>query len=124
MESGFRAAFEAADEELLQHLESASEDGKTLTGAGATASVLLVDDEQIAVANVGDSSCVLVRNGRQHTLTTAHRVYGGCGAATRGASWRSLHLLCCFAPALLHCSTITGLGRWTRSTRLHARAPL
>lgn len=90
-ESGFQAAFEAADDELLQHLESASEGGKALTGAGATGSVLLIDAEQIAVANVGDSSAILVRNGRQHTLTTAHRVYGECASRDPALFWHLHH---------------------------------
>jgi hypothetical protein len=49
-----------------------------LTGAGSTGSVLLVDPEKVVVANVGDSSAVLVRNGQHKVLSTAHRVYGGC----------------------------------------------
>jgi serine/threonine protein phosphatase PrpC len=76
--AGLTAAFEAADVEILQYLESASEDGKVLTGAGSTASVLLVDPSKVIVANVGDSSAVLVSNGRHKVLSTAHRVYGGC----------------------------------------------
>jgi serine/threonine protein phosphatase PrpC len=76
--AGLTAAFEAADVEVLQYLESASEDGKVLTGAGSTASVLLVDPSKVVVANVGDSSAVLVRNGQHKVLSTAHRVYGPC----------------------------------------------
>lgn len=76
-----QAAFEAADAELLQFLESASPEGKLLTGAGATASVMLADLEKIVLANVGDSSAVLVRDGKAIHLTTPHRVHGKCVSA-------------------------------------------
>ena len=76
--AGLRAAFQVADGELLSHLGSASSDGKLLTGAGATATVLLVDLKHVVAANVGDSTAILMRYGQQITLTSAHRVYGPC----------------------------------------------
>jgi serine/threonine protein phosphatase PrpC len=76
--AALNAAFEAADAELLQYLESASSDDKLLTGAGATGSVILADLEKLVVANVGDSTAILVRNGQHVELTSAHRVYGQC----------------------------------------------
>ena len=77
-EAALRAAFEVADTELLTYLESASEGGELLTGAGATASVVLVGDDRVIVGNIGDSTAVLVRNGQEVVLTSAHRVYGKC----------------------------------------------
>jgi Protein phosphatase 2C len=79
-QSALRAAFEVCDAELLTYLESASGEGKLLTGAGSTATVVLANGKRLVVGNAGDSTALLIRKGKEVTLTSAHRVYGKCAA--------------------------------------------
>lgn len=67
-------SFHQADKELLAHLESIG--GEVTAGSGATATVVLVKDGRMVVANVGDSEAVLSRKGVAVPLARRHRVYG------------------------------------------------
>ena len=55
-----------------QYLET-SVDGEAAKEAGSTATVLLVGEGKMVVANVGDSKCVLCRAGASVDLTVEHR---------------------------------------------------
>jgi len=67
-------AFEDADDHLLNHLEKLG--GEELASAGSTASVAVIRKDRVVLANVGDSQAFLMRNGRELSLVTPHRVYG------------------------------------------------
>lgn len=75
-QAAMEAAFLAADTEILDYLERASMDGENITGAGATASVIIARANEIITANIGDSTAILMRQGQQLMLTQPHRVYG------------------------------------------------
>ncbi|NJM43093.1 MAG: protein phosphatase 2C family protein [Brachymonas sp.] len=82
-EVALSAAFTAADKELLQLLApEPTENGVPVNHAGATASVALITSSSVTTANIGDSSCVLWRQGKDMLLTTTHRVYGKCATAS------------------------------------------
>lgn len=49
---------------------------EVLTNAGSTGTVVMVRDSDVVVANIGDSSCFVLRKGAPVELTTPHRVYG------------------------------------------------
>ena len=70
----FLGAFAKADAAALRHL--AGLDAERGGDSGSTASVVLVRDDRVIAANVGDSRAVLCRNGAPLELTTEHRVYG------------------------------------------------
>ncbi|GIL58208.1 hypothetical protein Vafri_13327 [Volvox africanus] len=67
-------SFHMADKALLEHL--AAEGGEDAAQAGSTATVAVIKDEKLVVANVGDSQAILSRNGNAVTLAHYHRVYG------------------------------------------------
>jgi protein phosphatase 1L len=89
-EHALHAAFTAADVDLLHLLAPPAEDnGGDFSHAGATASVVLASPEQVTVANLGDSSVVLCRQGKDVLLSAVHRVYGRCDPGHAGAAARS-----------------------------------
>ncbi|KAK3252677.1 hypothetical protein CYMTET_38040 [Cymbomonas tetramitiformis] len=65
--------FQETDEKLLDYL---TKDGGTEWNCGSTATVVMVREDQIVVANVGDSRAVLGRNGKAVDLSSEHRPYG------------------------------------------------
>ncbi|GIL79279.1 hypothetical protein Vretimale_16457 [Volvox reticuliferus] len=67
-------SFHMADKALLEHL--AAEGGEDAAQAGSTATVAVIKDDKLVVANVGDSQAILSRNGNAVTLAHYHRVYG------------------------------------------------
>ena len=54
--------------------------------SGSTATVALVRQNKIIIANVGDSRGVLCRSGRAIDLTTEHRVMGNVRLPSKCAS--------------------------------------
>jgi serine/threonine protein phosphatase PrpC len=75
-EAAFQAAFQAADDEVLEMCRSTLVQDGNISGAGATATVAVVNPDEVITANLGDSSAVLQRSGRQVLLSREHRVYG------------------------------------------------
>ncbi|EFJ41395.1 hypothetical protein VOLCADRAFT_68313, partial [Volvox carteri f. nagariensis] len=67
-------SFHMADKALLEHL--AAEGGEDAAQAGSTATVAVIKDDKLVVANVGDSQAILSRKGNAVTLAHCHRVYG------------------------------------------------
>ncbi|KAK9810556.1 hypothetical protein WJX73_000453 [Symbiochloris irregularis] len=67
-------SFVLADKEVLAFLHSQEVREDQL--AGCTATVLLVRQDKLAVANVGDSRAILSRGGAPVQVSTEHRVYG------------------------------------------------
>lgn len=66
--------FARADKMLIDHLrQGTSEMGPQ---AGATATVAIVKEGRLFVANVGDSQAVLCRRGAAVAIAHTHRVYG------------------------------------------------
>mmetsp|Transcript_16198 Transcript_16198/g.27828 ORF Transcript_16198/g.27828 Transcript_16198/m.27828 type:complete len:381 (+) Transcript_16198:1-1143(+) len=74
MAAGVSIAFQAADTQLLAHLEQLG--GEPLAQAGSTGTVLLVWPNRLVAANVGDSQAYIWRKGGAVALTTPHRVEG------------------------------------------------
>lgn len=71
--SALTTAFLATDQIMLDLLEKE----QSLEGlSGSTATVLLIREDRLVIANVGDSRAVLARNGRAIDLTYEHRLYG------------------------------------------------
>ncbi|KAG2423756.1 hypothetical protein HXX76_015032 [Chlamydomonas incerta] len=67
-------SFHLADKALLKYLSDSG--GEVAAGAGATATVVVIKDDKLVVANVGDSQAVLSRRGNAVILAHYHRVYG------------------------------------------------
>ncbi|GLC42261.1 hypothetical protein PLESTF_001141700 [Pleodorina starrii] len=67
-------SFQMADRALLEHLQA--EGGEDAAQAGSTATVAVIKDDKLVVANVGDSQAILSRKGTAVTLAHYHRVYG------------------------------------------------
>lgn len=65
--------FANVDKQLLAHLKVA--EGETRM-SGATATVALLRDDQLIVANIGDCKAMLCRKAQPVMLTEDHRVYG------------------------------------------------
>ncbi|KAK9665225.1 hypothetical protein RND81_14G098900 [Saponaria officinalis] len=65
-------AFENVDSRLLNFLELKDEADES----GATATVMLIGNDRLYIAHVGDSSVVLSRSGKAEVLTDPHRPYG------------------------------------------------
>ncbi|KAG2500347.1 hypothetical protein HYH03_001921 [Edaphochlamys debaryana] len=63
-----------ADHALMQHLQVVG--GEEMAGSGSTATVVVIKDDKLVVANVGDSQAVLCRKGNPLVLAHYHRVYG------------------------------------------------
>lgn len=72
--------FEAFDEKVMDFLE---EKGGDLWNCGSTATVALLWEDRLAVANVGDSRAVLSRKGRAMDLSSEHRPYGKSAISVR-----------------------------------------
>ncbi|KAF5841103.1 phosphatase 2C-like domain-containing protein [Dunaliella salina] len=71
--STLASAFKHADNLLLEHLQGDDE----LEQTGSTATVAIVRQDGVSVANVGDSqACIMRRDRSLVQLTTPHRVYG------------------------------------------------
>lgn len=68
------SSFIEADKQLLTDLSAHPDEGQR--ASGSTATVAMVREDKIILANVGDSRAVLCRNGRAKDLTAEHRVYG------------------------------------------------
>lgn len=77
-EAALQAAFHAADDEVLKVCRETPQQDGNVSGAGATATVAIVKQNEVITANLGDSSAVLQRSGRQLMLSREHRVYGKC----------------------------------------------
>lgn len=73
LEQTLSAAFDEADATLAKHL---SKFAPPDCFSGSTATSLLVRQDRILAANVGDSRAVLARGGKAIDLTSEHRVYG------------------------------------------------
>ena len=73
LEQTLSAAFNEADATLAKHL---SKFAPPDCFSGSTATSLLVRQDRILAANVGDSRAVLARGGKAIDLTSEHRVYG------------------------------------------------
>ncbi|KNA25479.1 hypothetical protein SOVF_006440 [Spinacia oleracea] len=71
IKSTINEAFENVDSRLSKWLEEKEGDE-----SGATATVMLVRDDRLYIAHLGDSSAVLSRSGKAEVLTDAHRPYG------------------------------------------------
>ncbi|KXZ41169.1 hypothetical protein GPECTOR_693g836 [Gonium pectorale] len=67
-------SFHLADRELLSHLSASG--GEEAAQSGSTATVVVIKDDKLVVANVGDSQAVLSRKGVAVPLAHYHRVYG------------------------------------------------
>ncbi|GFR41583.1 hypothetical protein Agub_g2304, partial [Astrephomene gubernaculifera] len=67
-------SFHTADRQLLSYLEASG--GEEAAQSGSTATVVVIKDDKLVVANVGDSQAVLSRKGTAVTLAHSHRVYG------------------------------------------------
>ncbi|KAG2500346.1 hypothetical protein HYH03_001921 [Edaphochlamys debaryana] len=67
-------SFHMADHALMQHLQVVG--GEEMAGSGSTATVVVIKDDKLVVANVGDSQAVLCRKGNPLVLAHYHRVYG------------------------------------------------
>ncbi|KAG2452023.1 hypothetical protein HYH02_003061 [Chlamydomonas schloesseri] len=67
-------SFHLADKALLKYLSDTG--GEVAAGAGSTATVVVIKDDKLVVANVGDSQAVLSRRGNAVILAHYHRVYG------------------------------------------------
>lgn len=72
-------AFENVDARLSEMLAEKEEEDES----GATATVMLVGNERLYIAHLGDSSAVLSRSGKVEVLTDAHRPYGSNKASLR-----------------------------------------
>lgn len=81
-EAQMQGIFREFDKEVIKYLET-SVDGEAAKEAGSTATVLLVGEGKMVVANVGDSKCVLCRAGASVDLTVEHRLSGVSEAAVR-----------------------------------------
>lgn len=68
-----KTGFERADKTLIGHLRQV---GGKAAQAGATATIAVVKDGRLFVANVGDSQAVLCRRGAAVAIAHTHRVYG------------------------------------------------
>jgi protein phosphatase 1A len=69
-------SFQHADAELLTWLQGLEGDR---AGSGCTATTVLVREDRLIVANVGDSRAVLARGSAVIDLSTEHRVWGKGG---------------------------------------------
>eukprot|EP01023_Acetabularia_acetabulum_P000089 TRINITY_DN10041_c0_g1_i3.p1 TRINITY_DN10041_c0_g1~~TRINITY_DN10041_c0_g1_i3.p1 ORF type:complete len:427 (-),score=69.65 TRINITY_DN10041_c0_g1_i3:604-1884(-) len=68
-------SFHQADDKLLRFLETQTDDIRSQ--AGSTATVALVRNDKLVIANVGDSRAVLCRDDNKFLdLSNAHRVWG------------------------------------------------
>lgn len=72
--------FQEFDEKVMDYLE---EHGGDMWNCGSTATVALVWEDRLAVANVGDSRAVLSRKGRAVDLSAEHRPYGKSAISVR-----------------------------------------
>lgn len=95
-EAALHAAFHAADNEVLNVCRSTPLQDGNVSGAGATATVVVVKPNEVITANLGDSSAVLQRKGRQISLSKEHRVYGKCAPPC------TPHSSCSMQPAMRH----------------------
>ncbi|DBA83228.1 TPA: hypothetical protein ACH3X2_006741 [Trebouxia sp. C0005] len=68
--------FHQADKQLLHWLQHDSGENEEEQSCGTTATVMLVRQDKIVVANIGDSRAVLSRAGQAIDLSTEHRLYG------------------------------------------------
>ena len=67
---GLEEIFEFTDGALIDHIATL---GDPECWSGSTATLCLIDDEQIICANVGDSNAVIGRKGKPIVLTEEHR---------------------------------------------------
>ncbi|GAB2265052.1 hypothetical protein Dimus_000119 [Dionaea muscipula] len=65
-------AFQNVDERLLQRLGMSEVEDES----GSTATAMLIQNDMLIIAHVGDSSLVLSRSGQPQVLTNPHRPYG------------------------------------------------
>ncbi|XP_021763794.1 protein phosphatase 2C 57-like [Chenopodium quinoa] len=78
IKSAITEAFENVDLRLSKWLENKEEDE-----SGATATVMLVGNDRLYIAHLGDSSAVISRSGKAEVLTDPHRPYGSNKASLR-----------------------------------------
>ncbi|XP_021774965.1 protein phosphatase 2C 57-like isoform X1 [Chenopodium quinoa] len=72
IKSAITEAFENVDLRLSKWLENKEEEDES----GATATVMLVGNDRLYIAHLGDSSAVISRSGKAEVLTDPHRPYG------------------------------------------------
>lgn len=70
--TALQEAFESVDAKLLKWLEADGEEDES----GSTATVILVRDDVLFIAHIGDSCVTLSRSGKAEVLTGSHRPYG------------------------------------------------
>jgi len=72
---GMQELFAGADREVIEWLKK-NIDPEAAKEAGCTATVLLARADKLICANLGDSRCVMSRNGVAQDLSAEHRLYG------------------------------------------------
>lgn len=69
-----KKAFHTMDEQICEHAKHCQEDNHSDYSSGTTACVTILFKNILYIANIGDSRCVLSKNGRAIVLTVDHRV--------------------------------------------------
>ncbi|KJP87042.1 hypothetical protein AK88_03326 [Plasmodium fragile] len=76
MSNSLKYAFHKMDEHLCRKTINNEEDNHSNFSSGSTACVSIIFDHMMYIANIGDSRCVLSKNGRAVVVTVDHRAGG------------------------------------------------
>ncbi|CAA9986510.1 protein phosphatase 2C, putative [Plasmodium knowlesi strain H] len=76
MSNSLKYAFHKMDEHLCRKTINNEEDNHSNFSSGSTACVSVIFNHMVYIANIGDSRCVLSKNGRAVAVTVDHRAGG------------------------------------------------
>ncbi|ANQ06243.1 Protein phosphatase 2C [Plasmodium coatneyi] len=76
MSNSLKYAFHKMDEHLCRKTVNSEENNHSNFSSGSTACVSVIFNHMIYIANIGDSRCVLSKNGRAVAVTVDHRAGG------------------------------------------------
>ncbi|GAW79280.1 protein phosphatase 2C [Plasmodium gonderi] len=76
MSNSLKYAFHSMDEHLCKKTINNEEDNHSNFSSGSTACVSVIFNNLLYIANIGDSRCVLSKNGRAIVITVDHRASG------------------------------------------------